>query len=169
MASSEITVHGTPGPFGPTGQPLSAGPDGLSQTGEQLTTANGLRLPDTDHSLKAGERGPSLLEDFHLREKITHFDHERIPGAISKPNYDISLKIMGRLFGFLIIVRDDNCMLTRSHISLHQCNRVFDQRIPRAATCCDWIHARLPLVNNKCTELTVGLGDVIIHELLIQG
>lgn len=44
-----------------------------------LTTAQGLRLPDTDHSLKAGPRGPTLLEDFHLREKITHFDHERIP------------------------------------------------------------------------------------------
>jgi catalase len=43
-----------------------------------LTTARCVRLPDTDHSLKAGERGPTLLEDFHLREKITHFDHERI-------------------------------------------------------------------------------------------
>jgi catalase len=47
-----------------------------------LTTAQGLRLPDTDHSLKAGERGPTLLEDFHLREKITHFDHERIPERV---------------------------------------------------------------------------------------
>ncbi|GIF23308.1 catalase [Actinoplanes tereljensis] len=54
----------------------------LSQTGSFLTTAQGLRLPDTDHSLKAGERGPSLLEDFHLREKITHFDHERIPERV---------------------------------------------------------------------------------------
>ena len=44
---------------------------GQDQTGEFLTTAQGLRLPDTDHSLKAGERGPTLLEDFHLREKIT--------------------------------------------------------------------------------------------------
>jgi catalase len=51
-------------------------------TGEFLTTAQGLRLPDTDHSLKAGERGPTLLEDFHLREKITHFDHERIPERV---------------------------------------------------------------------------------------
>lgn len=47
-----------------------------------LTTAQGLRIPDTDHSLKAGERGPTLLEDFHLREKITHFDHERIPERV---------------------------------------------------------------------------------------
>jgi catalase len=52
------------------------------QSGKYLTTAQGLRLPDTDHSLKAGGRGPSLLEDFHLREKITHFDHERIPERV---------------------------------------------------------------------------------------
>jgi len=52
------------------------------QNGEFLTTAEGLRLSDTDHSLKAGPRGPSLLEDFHLREKITHFDHERIPERV---------------------------------------------------------------------------------------
>ena len=39
-------------------------------------------MPDTDHSLKAGDRGPTLLEDFHLREKITHFDHERIPERV---------------------------------------------------------------------------------------
>jgi catalase len=57
-------------------------PDAAAQTGEFLTTAQGLRLPDTDHSLKAGDRGPTLLEDFHLREKITHFDHERIPERV---------------------------------------------------------------------------------------
>jgi catalase len=51
-------------------------------TGEFLTTAQGVRMPDTDHSLKAGERGPTLMEDFHLREKITHFDHERIPERV---------------------------------------------------------------------------------------
>ena len=56
--------------------------DPRAQAGEFLTTAQGLRLPDTDHSLKAGERGPTLLEDFHLREKITHFDHERIPERV---------------------------------------------------------------------------------------
>ncbi|MFC9250791.1 catalase [Amycolatopsis thailandensis] len=52
------------------------------QRGKFLTTAQGVRLPDTDHSLKAGPRGPSLMEDFHLREKITHFDHERIPERV---------------------------------------------------------------------------------------
>ncbi|MCV7009542.1 catalase [Mycobacterium gordonae] len=56
--------------------------DPRGQGGKYLTTAQGLRLPDTDHSLKAGNRGPSLLEDFHLREKITHFDHERIPERV---------------------------------------------------------------------------------------
>ncbi len=56
--------------------------DVRAQGGQYLTTAQGLRLPDTDHSLKAGSRGPSLLEDFHLREKITHFDHERIPERV---------------------------------------------------------------------------------------
>ncbi|MBB5851329.1 catalase [Amycolatopsis umgeniensis] len=53
-----------------------------AQRGNHLTTAQGVRLPDTDHSLKAGSRGPSLMEDFHLREKITHFDHERIPERV---------------------------------------------------------------------------------------
>lgn len=56
--------------------------DSRAQQGSYLTTAQGVRLPDTDHSLKAGSRGPSLLEDFHLREKITHFDHERIPERV---------------------------------------------------------------------------------------
>ncbi|GAB2689801.1 catalase [Thalassiella azotivora] len=49
------------------------------QQGDRLTTAGGTRLRDTDHSLKAGPRGPVLLQDHHLREKIMHFDHERIP------------------------------------------------------------------------------------------
>jgi catalase len=49
---------------------------------EPLTTDQGVHIPHTDDSLKVGERGPSLLEDFHLREKITHFDHERIPERV---------------------------------------------------------------------------------------
>jgi len=53
-----------------------------AQQGEYLTTSVGARLRDTDHSLKAGERGPTLLQDHHLREKITHFDHERIPERV---------------------------------------------------------------------------------------
>jgi catalase len=47
-----------------------------------LTTNQGLKINDNNNSLKAGERGGTLLEDFILREKITHFDHERIPERI---------------------------------------------------------------------------------------
>lgn len=50
--------------------------------GQFMTTDHGVRINDDQNSLKAGERGPSLLEDFILREKITHFDHERIPERI---------------------------------------------------------------------------------------
>lgn len=47
-----------------------------------MTTDQGLKINDDHNSLKAGERGGTLLEDFILREKITHFDHERIPERI---------------------------------------------------------------------------------------
>ncbi|EOW6769507.1 catalase HPII [Cronobacter muytjensii] len=49
---------------------------------EALTTNQGVRIADDQNSLRAGTRGPTLLEDFILREKITHFDHERIPERI---------------------------------------------------------------------------------------
>src|SRR5215475_12093829 len=48
----------------------------------QLTTDQGIPVEDTDNSLRAGARGPTLLADFHLREKITRFDHERIPERV---------------------------------------------------------------------------------------
>ena len=51
-------------------------------TAQGLTTNQGVPIGDNQHSLKAGLRGPTLLEDFILREKITHFDHERIPERI---------------------------------------------------------------------------------------
>src|ERR1041385_5018892 len=50
--------------------------------GEFLTTNQGIRIEDNQNSLKAGDRGPTLLEDFIMREKITHFDHERIPERV---------------------------------------------------------------------------------------
>jgi catalase len=50
--------------------------------GQPLTTNQGVRIADNQNSLKDGLRGPVLLEDFVLREKITHFDHERIPERI---------------------------------------------------------------------------------------
>ncbi len=51
-------------------------------SGQVLTTNQGVAIADNQNSLKAGLRGPALLEDFILREKITHFDHERIPERI---------------------------------------------------------------------------------------
>ncbi|GAA0382438.1 catalase [Acrocarpospora corrugata] len=71
-----------PDPVTATGQPSGETTETRGQGGPFLTTATGTRLPDTDHSLKAGARGPVLLRDHHLREKITHFDHERIPERV---------------------------------------------------------------------------------------
>ncbi|GAB3621436.1 catalase CatB [Glutamicibacter endophyticus] len=63
----------------PNQTPKISGP---GQDSESLTTAQGAPVYDTDHSLKVGERGPTLLQDHHLREKIMHFDHERIPERV---------------------------------------------------------------------------------------
>ena len=52
------------------------------EAGEYLTTNYGVRINDTDNSLKVGERGPTLVEDFHFREKMAHFDRERIPERV---------------------------------------------------------------------------------------
>src|SRR5919205_50909 len=74
-----------PSTVSPTGvgfEGPKTGRDPREQAGDALTTPNGVRIPDNDHSLKAGPRGPVLLEDFHLREKIMHFDHERIPERV---------------------------------------------------------------------------------------
>jgi catalase len=54
----------------------------VDSTGRGLTTNQGVPVADNQNSLKAGLRGPTLMEDFILREKITHFDHERIPERI---------------------------------------------------------------------------------------
>jgi catalase len=53
-----------------------------SDLDNRITTNHGVALSDNQNSLKAGPRGPTLLEDFVLREKIHHFDHERIPERI---------------------------------------------------------------------------------------
>ncbi|NKS34194.1 catalase [Rhodococcus hoagii] len=104
LSINEFDVPGapsalTPEKAEPTSGPVprltkddQSGPDRISPTGaadgdqrqqgETLTTAQGARLTDTDHSLKAGPRGPILLQDHHFREKITHFDHERIPERV---------------------------------------------------------------------------------------
>jgi catalase len=54
----------------------------MEPEGTYLTTNQGLRVNHTDDSLKAGPRGPTLMEDFHFREKMTHFDHESIPERV---------------------------------------------------------------------------------------
>ncbi|MBD9638997.1 catalase [Ensifer sp. ENS07] len=66
-----------PGRGGETHQHVSE-----KTAGAHLTTNQGIRVSDNQNSLKSGERGPALLEDFVLREKIFHFDHERIPERI---------------------------------------------------------------------------------------
>ncbi|MEV7128276.1 catalase [Streptomyces sp. NPDC093260] len=71
-----------PDTVSPTGQPTGADQARMAQSGAYLTNAQGTRLYDTDHSLKAGPRGPVLLQDHHLREKVMHFDHERIPERV---------------------------------------------------------------------------------------
>ncbi len=73
MPSTKIPT--TPGNAGETHQTAST-PE------TRLTTNHGVPVSDNQNSLKAGPRGPHLLEDFVLREKIQHFDHERIPERI---------------------------------------------------------------------------------------
>jgi len=68
----------------PAAQPVAGGEPHQIAGGQHpaLTTNQGVALSDNQNSLKASPRGPVLLEDFILREKITHFDHERIPERI---------------------------------------------------------------------------------------
>ncbi|NLP49697.1 catalase [Bacillus sp. RO1] len=54
----------------------------VEDEGKTMTTNQGVKVSEDEFSLKAGERGPTLMEDFHFREKMTHFDHERIPERI---------------------------------------------------------------------------------------
>src|SRR5689334_5000811 len=57
-------------------------PNMEESAGEFLSTNQGIRVNDNQNSLKAGDRGPTLIEDFIFREKMTHFDHERIPERV---------------------------------------------------------------------------------------
>jgi catalase len=54
----------------------------MNHNNTKLTTNQAVGVSNTDDSLKAGARGPTLMEDFHFREKLTHFDHERIPERV---------------------------------------------------------------------------------------
>ena len=69
----------TPAPHTPAGGELH---QTASAPAARLTTNHGTPISDDQNSLKGGPRGPTLLEDFILREKIQHFDHERIPERI---------------------------------------------------------------------------------------
>lgn len=98
LAPEDGSHRATPGPSAPGEQPTAPGsmksPDNVNDKlkaleasrkggeGFPLTTNQGVRIADDQNSLRAGSRGPTLLEDFILREKITHFDHERIPERI---------------------------------------------------------------------------------------
>jgi catalase len=75
---NEFTTRSGKG--GETHQQVPA--NGPHRPEEHLTTNQGIRVPDNQNSLRSGARGPTLLEDFLLREKIFHFDHERIPERI---------------------------------------------------------------------------------------
>ena len=79
--ASEKVGRGNPQlSFNPANGPLDR--VRVDSSGRVLTTNQGVPVADNQNSLKAGLRGPSLLEDFILREKITHFDHERIPERV---------------------------------------------------------------------------------------
>lgn len=54
----------------------------VNNDGKKMTTNQGVKVSNDEDSLKAGVRGPTLMEDFHFREKMTHFDHERIPERV---------------------------------------------------------------------------------------
>jgi catalase len=79
VSSDKTGTQARPG-FNPGNEPLDR--VRVDSGGRMLTTNFGQPVADNQHSLKAGLRGPALLEDFILREKITHFDHERIPERI---------------------------------------------------------------------------------------
>jgi catalase len=91
-ALAEPTTPRTPPPPKPDQRaPASVSPTGNDagtpaafncQSAVYLTTAQGVPLAETDHSLRVGPRGPTLLNDHHLREKLMHFDHERIPERV---------------------------------------------------------------------------------------
>lgn len=91
-------IKPTPKPTRPMAEPMAAGsmktPDNMTAKQEQLdafrasgegmgmTTTEGVKIADNQNTLKAGVRGPSLLEDFHYNDKLAHFDRERIPERV---------------------------------------------------------------------------------------
>jgi catalase len=99
MATKKTITNTTTHPHSDTVNSQMAGTDSLDRgntnkklesleqfrsdaTGQALRTNQGVKVSDNQNTLKVGDRGPSLLEDFIMHEKITHFDHERIPERI---------------------------------------------------------------------------------------
>jgi catalase len=80
--ASQSSGGRAPKPGISSGPPEEAVSPRWAQKGETLTTAQGVPVDDTDNSLRVGDRGPTLLDDVHLREKVMHFDHERIPERV---------------------------------------------------------------------------------------
>ena len=81
MATKKQPAPGKPAPRNSAGKGGEPHEQATAKTGA-MTTAQGIPVADNQNSLRAYSRGPTLLEDFILREKITHFDHERIPERI---------------------------------------------------------------------------------------
>ena len=82
---SEVNSSDKTGGVAPEGVNATIGPLDrvrVDSAGQVLTTNQGVAIADNQNSLKFGLRGPALLEDFILREKLTHFDHERIPERV---------------------------------------------------------------------------------------
>jgi catalase len=82
LSEANDTGKTGPGAVDPAAPGGELGRVRVNSAGRWLTTNQGVAVADNQSSLKAGLRGPTLLEDFILREKITHFDHERIPERI---------------------------------------------------------------------------------------
>src|SRR5689334_10663226 len=80
IANDKLGSGGTPAGRNMTIHPLHE--HRADSAGRPMTTNQGVPIADNQNSLKAGLRGPTLWEDFILRDKITHFDHERIPERI---------------------------------------------------------------------------------------
>ena len=80
MAKKDVTLKEEEQPVNDKQKSLE--PNKANPEDSPMTTDQGVKINDDQNTLKAGERGPSLLEDFILREKIMHFDHERIPERV---------------------------------------------------------------------------------------
>jgi catalase len=81
-ARSSQEAQGPVSPGSPTEKQAQLDAFRVNDEGTLYTTDQGVKVDDTDNSLTAGVRGPALIEDFHFREKMTHFDHERIPERV---------------------------------------------------------------------------------------